>query len=182
MSHRNINNVGYKKIYPMSIGEDESFCHYCGHFPNFSNGLEWDHVPPLNVRIPEGCDEVRKTLVRSCSECNRLAADLPHMDYLERHFWLKGKYLRRHKKQILSESDQLNSPLGSSEGQTYENNSVTSGLESVLARIGFGVKDLEDIDSPILGLKTKKGRKVSTLLFKHLTGYPTEEDLSLIHI
>lgn len=48
-NHRIVNNVGYKKIYPMSLDDDEGFCHYCGRCASQSLALHWDHVPPLNV-------------------------------------------------------------------------------------------------------------------------------------
>lgn len=96
MEHRKVNNVGYKRIYPMSFSEDDTFCHYCGRSASSNLALHWDHVPALNVRIPEEYGiqhDIRRTLIRACAECNILASDVPHLDYLERHFWLKVSYL-----------------------------------------------------------------------------------------
>ena len=65
--HRIVNNVGYKKIYPMSLSKDDGFCHYCGRLESTIVNLEWDHVPALNVKIPTeyGIEfGIKKVLVR----------------------------------------------------------------------------------------------------------------------
>lgn len=53
MEHRKNNKGGYKKIFPMSLSEDDTFCHYCGRGVSPELAMQWDHVPALNVRIPE---------------------------------------------------------------------------------------------------------------------------------
>jgi hypothetical protein len=175
--HRVINNVGYRKVYPMSRDEDSSFCHYCGREPGLELRLEWDHVPPLNVSIPEEfMYEVRKTLIRSCDECNRSASDLPHMDYLERHFWLKQRYLDHYKKLIISE------------GAKFVDREMFSGyllaamdnydlkFEQIMTSIGFGIKCVDEINSPVLDLKTKGGQTIKDLLFDYLYGGPDVDE------
>jgi len=105
MEHRRNTDYGYKKIYPISLFEDDSFCHYWRRQVTPELALEWDDVPALNVKIPEeyGIEHfIRKTLVRSRSECNSLASDIPQLDYLERHLWLKAKYMRRYKSILVS--------------------------------------------------------------------------------
>ncbi len=175
MSHRIQNDVGYKKIYPMSNDEDSTFCHYCGRKADITRRLEWDHVPALNVKIPEYGTEIRKTLIRACGECNRLASDLPHMDYIERHLWLKGAYLRRYKRILVNEG---------CEG--VEVKDVTGFLlaflknskiqyEELLKAIGFGICSIDQIESPILQVRTKKGRKIEYIIMDHLYGGPLDD-------
>ena len=176
MSHRIVNNVGYKKIYPMSLYEDDSFCHYCGRTPDILNPLEWDHVPALNVKIPEEYTDIKKTLIRACRECNGLASDVPHLDYLERHFWLKAAYLRRYKRLIINEGAVEE---GASHDDPYLNATINNAklrYQQLLDGIGFGIKDISQIESPILEVKTKKGRKIANLLVGHLRGFPSEQD------
>ncbi|WP_027672622.1 hypothetical protein [Rheinheimera baltica] len=176
MSHRIVNNVGYKKIYPMSLYEDDSFCHYCGRSPDILNQLEWDHVPALNVKIPEDYTDIKKTLIRACKECNGLASDVPHLDYLERHFWLKTAYLRRYKRLIMNEGAVEEE---ASLDDPYLNATINNAklrYQQLLDGIGFGIKDISQIDSPILEVRTKKGRKISNLLVGHLRGFPSEQD------
>lgn len=176
MSHRIVNNVGYKKIYPMSLCDDDSFCHYCGRSPDILNQLEWDHVPALNVKIPEDYTDIKKTLIRACRECNGLASDVPHLDYLERHFWLKAAYLRRYKRLIINEGAV---EANASHDDPYLNaiiNNAKLRYEQLLDGIGFGIKDTSQIESPILEVKTKKGKKIANLLIGHLRGFPSEPD------
>lgn len=176
MNHRVVNDVGYKKIYPMSLFEDDTFCHYCGRSADVNLQLEWDHVPALNVSIPEEFNEIRKTLVRSCRECNSLASDTPHLDYLERHFWLKAAYLRRYKK-LLVNGKRKDTKVA--EYDDYLSAVISNGdfmYESILRAIGFGVKEIEQIESPILQVKDKTGKKIENVLLDYLIGIPTEED------
>lgn len=176
MSHRQINNVGYKKIYPMSLHEDDNFCHYCGRTANLTRALHWDHVPALNVRIPEGCDDIRKTLVRACSECNSLASDLPHLDYLERHLALKTLLIQRYHRLLLS-SPSDSTELGLSEEHSYLHaaihNIVVTRAE-LFSAIGFGIHDIEQIESPFMRRKNADGVTLESLLLEHLTPTPSE--------
>jgi hypothetical protein len=160
----------------MSRVEDDTFCHYCGQEASPEVGLEWDHVPALNVAIPEYLSELRKTLIRSCGECNKLASDVPHLDYLERHFWLKGALLRRYKRLLLNfdgkfvSTDELDGMLSAV---------VTNGIrhyKETMFRIGFGIKDTSDIESPTLNLRNRAGVLLKTALEDFLYGLPTEED------
>ncbi|EJE8519839.1 hypothetical protein M5237_002915 [Vibrio parahaemolyticus] len=176
MSHRINNNIGYKKIYPMSLWEDNSFCHYCGRTADPTLQLEWDHVPALNVKIPEDYQDIRKTLVRSCHECNSIASDIPHLDYLERHLWLKAAYLRRYKRLIVSDGDFATTV---SSNDSYLNGVINNSKEKylqILNAIGFGIKNIDQIDSPILEVRTKSGRKIANVLIEYLSGVPTEEE------
>lgn len=176
MSYRITNNVGYKKLYPMSLTEDDSFCHYCGQKANIEVQLEWDHVPALNVSIPDHLKDIKKTLIRSCNECNRLASDIPHLDYLERHLWLKGALLRRYKRLLLS----FDGTNVSTDGLDYllaaTINNGQFRYEETMRRIGFGIRDISDIDSPILQLKNKEKKKLSEALTAFMYGIPTEDD------
>lgn len=174
MNHRIINDVGYVKIYPMSSSEDDTFCHYCGRAADAITRLEWDHVPALNVKIPEGCESIRKTLVRSCQKCNLQASDVPHMDYQERHFWLKAAYLRKYK-WLLINDDKYVSKKGI-EGflLAYINNSEVE-YEAILNGLGFGIRSIDEIDSPILKLRTKSKRLLSSVITQYLS-YPLIED------
>ncbi len=176
MNHRVVNDVGYKKIYPMSLWEDDSFCHYCGRKASILNGLEWDHVPALNVKIPEEFTEIRKTLVRACRECNNMASDTPHLDYLERHFWLKAAYLRRYKSFIIQGVKEVDSTAIQDSYLLAVIHNSKIKYEEILNAIGFGIKDIDQIQSPILEVKTKKGQKISTLLINYLHGVPSEVD------
>lgn len=177
MSHRIQNNVGYKKIYPMSNSEDDGFCHYCGRKPSITRSLEWDHVPALNVKIPPDCNEIRKTLVRSCKECNIIASDFPHMDYLERHFWLKGAYLRRYKRLLLNEGTE---DIDTNQMNGYLRAVVKNGdiqHQEILNAIGFGIREINQIESPILALRTKKSKRIlEHIIIEHLHGVPDIED------
>lgn len=172
MSHRKINNVGYKKYYPMSTNEDSTFCHYCGQEAGINVQLTWDHVPALNVMIPRELQGIRKVLIRACSECNGLASDTPHLDYLERHFWLKSKLLSRYKKLLISFdgvmicTEELDEYLSA----VVFNHSIT--YESVLKRIGFGIKDIDDVDSPVLSLANKEGKRIKDILQEYLYSSP----------
>jgi hypothetical protein len=177
MSHRIQNNVGYKKIYPMSNYEDDGFCHYCGRKPSIILSLEWDHVPALNVRIPPDCNDIRKTLIRACKECNILAGDFPHMDYLERHFWLKGAYLRAYKKLLLNEGTE-------DIDRSHMNGHLLAALnnsdlkhEEILSAIGFGIREIDEIDSPILSLRTKKTHRIlQHIIIEYFHGIPNDDD------
>ena len=175
MEHRKNNKDGYKKIYPMSLSEDDTFCHYCGRKVSSELALHWDHVPALNVRIPEeyGIEfDIRKTLVRSCAECNILASDTPHLDYLERHIWLKAQYLRRYKSVLINANPNDKDELVSITGKKS-----SLGFQELLSMLGFGLKTEELINSPILKLKNKpSGRLVKYLIAEHLTGSPHEVD------
>jgi len=178
MSHRLINNVGYKKIYPMSLCEDDSFCHYCGRTADILRALHWDHVPALNVRIPDGCEGLRKTLVRACSECNGLASDLPHMDYLERHFALKTLLIQRYYRLMLS-PETYAEELGLSGQAFYLNAAVNNQAvlrEQIFAAVGFGVHDINQIESPFLRRKNSEGKTIASLLLKYLTPAPVEPE------
>jgi hypothetical protein len=174
MSHRIVNNVGYYKIYPMSFGEDLTFCHYCGRKSGVDVQLEWDHVPALNVRLPFDADDLRKTLVRSCSECNQLASDIPHVDYLERHFWLKAAYLRKYKNILLN--DNIFRGDNDTKGflKAYIENAKIKYYE-LLRGVGFGIKSIDEIDSPILNLKTKSNRVLLDVIDCYLY-YPLVDD------
>lgn len=176
MSHRIVNNVGYKKLFPMSLFEDDTFCHYCGRAADILNPLEWDHVPALNVKIPEEYSDIKKTLIRACRECNGLASDVPHLDYLERHFWLKAAYLRRYKRFLVCEglSDDINNHDDPYLRAAINNSQLR--YQQLLDGLGFGIKDISQIDSPILNVTTKKKRKISTLIIGHLRGFPSEQD------
>jgi hypothetical protein len=175
MEHRKNNRDGYKKIFPMSLFEDATFCHYCGRTVSPDLALQWDHVPALNVRIPEeyGVEfAIRKTLVRSCSECNNLASDTPHLDYLERHIWLKASYLRRYKTVLINANPDDKDELVSVTGKKS-----SLGFQELLNMLGFGLKSEELINSPILKIKNKpSGRLVESLIAEHLTGSPHEID------
>ena len=175
MDHRKQNRDGYKKIYPMSLSADDSFCHYCGRSTTPELQLQWDHVPALNVRIPEeyGIEfDIRKTLVRSCSECNLLASDIPHLDYLERHLWLKARYLRRYKSVLTNTS-----PEDKDEVTDIAGKISSIGFHALLTMLGFGLKEESQIDSPIMEVKNKPSkRKIKNLIAEHLTGSPHEHD------
>ncbi|MCU7556103.1 hypothetical protein OCL06_16040 [Alteromonas sp. ASW11-19] len=172
MSHRTINNVGYKKIYPMSEGKDDTFCHYCGREARVGLGLQWDHVPALNCAIPEEHKHICRTLVRACSECNLMASDTPHLDYLERHYWLKSKYLERYKKLLLDDAAIENiRNAGDSFLDGYLNNQSFLYFE-LLKAIGFGVVHISQIDSPVLSLKCRSGRTIEEVLIDYLFGAP----------
>ena len=167
--HRSVNNIGYKKIYPMSSVEDNTICHYCGRSAGHSLKLTNDHVPPLNVRIPpEFIEAVKKTLVRACSECNSLAGDIPHMDYLERHLWLKARYIQRYKSLIVSheknkDAGKLLTPLEIEEENDYN---------EVMQMLGFGLIDSAQIESPLLRIKTKSGVSIAELIDQFVYGVP----------
>lgn len=155
----------------MSMSEDDTFCHYCGRSVTPNLALNWDHVPALNVKIPEEYGiqhDVRRTLIRACAECNILASDAPHLDYLERHFWLKIKYLRRYKSILINED-----PTTS---ETTDLENITRSkptIKELLAMLGFGVKEVELIKSPIIEVKNKPTRKkISTLILENLTFSP----------
>lgn len=166
----------------MSFCEDDTFCHYCGRYPSIGNGLEWDHVPALNVKIPEDCDGVRKTLVRSCRECNSMASDIAHLDYIERHFWLKAAYLRKYKKILVNEGDY-------GEESDYEDSllrgvifNAKKNYEDILYAIGFGIKSIDEIESPVLNLKTKSKKRISSLLLGYINGSPSEDEFQEINV
>lgn len=173
-THRKVNNVGYRKIYPMSSGEDNTICHYCGRSAGIKLKLTNDHVPPLNVKIPpEFIEAVKKTLVRACSECNSLAGDIPHMDYLERHLWLKSRYIQRYKSTIInheSKNDTCNehptTPL-EIEGQR--------DYEEIMRMLGFGLIDSTQIKSPFLKTKTTTGKTIAELIDEHVYGVPNHD-------
>lgn len=175
--YRSQNNQGYKKIYPMSLYSDETFCHYCGRTVTANLGLHWDHVPALNVKIPEeyGIEhELKKTLIRSCSECNLLASDIPHLDYLERHLWLKVRYLRRYKSVL--EKGTLKFATNRDDSVTNIYSGSAPNLSLLLTMLGFGLADIDLIKSPILEIKNiESKRKIRFLLLEHLTGIPIED-------
>jgi hypothetical protein len=175
MTYRVTNNVGYKKIYPMSLMDDETFCHYCGRTAGIYLQLEWDHVPALNVKIPEEYGlqfDIRKTLIRSCSECNGLATDTPHLDYLERHYWLKTAYLRRYKR-VFVEGD----PSKIKTVNLDIPDSKVPDLWTLLTMLGFGIKDVSLIHSPILEIRNKiTTKKIESLLIQYLTVTPHDID------
>lgn len=176
MSHRIVNNIGYKKLFPMSLFDDGSFCHYCGQKSSPEVQLEWDHVPALNVTIPDYVEGIRKTLIRSCGECNRLASDIPHLDYLERHLWLKGALIRRYKRLLLAFDGTSVSPQGLDDYLTATIKNGQFRYEETMRRIGFGIRDISDIESPILHLKNNAKVKLSEALTAFMFGVPTEED------
>lgn len=166
--HRIVNNVGYKKIYPMSSCEDDTFCHYCGRKASIELALHWDHVPALNVKIPPELVDIRKTLVRSCNECNLIASDVPHLDYKERHFWLKESYLIRYRTLLLAEGGQVGdvSHLDSYLTAVTKNENIR--YLNILSAIGFGISSIADIESPILERKNVSGKKIKDVLSDHL--------------
>ena len=156
----------------MSEGKDDTFCHYCGREARVGLGLQWDHVPALNCAIPEDYQHISKTLVRACSECNLLASDIPHLDYLERHYWLKSKYLDRYKKLLLDDTDIENvRNTGNSFMEGYLNNQNFLYFE-ILKAVGFGVVNISQIDSPVLSLKCRSGRTIEEVLIDYLFGAP----------
>lgn len=159
----------------MSLFEDATFCHYCGRTVSPDLALQWDHVPALNVRIPEeyGVEfAIRKTLVRSCSECNNLASDTPHLDYLERHIWLKASYIRRYKTVLINSNPDDKDELVSVTGKKS-----SLGFQELLTMLGFGLKSEELIDSAILKVKNKpSGPLIESLIAEHLAGSPHEID------
>jgi hypothetical protein len=163
-THRVVNDVGYKKLYPMSLREDDTFCHYCGRKPHFNLRLEWDHVPPLDVKIPpEYLDKVHKILIRSCAECNRLASNIPHMDYYERHIWLKSKFLHRYKRLLLNDTEDSES---NERKEGYLDSAISNinyRREDILEAIGFGISEIEQIESSVLDLKTKSGKQLRSV-------------------
>lgn len=140
--------------------------------------LHWDHVPALNIRIPEGCEDVRKTLVRACSECNGLASDPPHMDYLERHFALKTLLIQRYYRLLLS-LDINPKELGLATDASFLNALVHNQLllrQQVLSAVGYGIHDLSQIESPFLKRKNAEGKTLAALLLAYLTHAPIEPD------
>lgn len=161
----------------MSLGEDDTFCHYCGRKASPDLPLHWDHVPALNVKIPEEYGiqhDIRRTLIRACAECNILASDVPHLDFLERHFWLKAKYLRRYKSILVNED-----PTACEETELKNIARKKPTIKILLEMLGFGVKDIELIKSPIIEVKNKPTKKkLSTLIIENLTFSPhdIEED------
>ena len=168
-SHRKQNNFNYHKIYPMSVGEDSCFCHYCGRKAGLELELHWDHVPPLNVKIPpEYLQYIKKTLIRACSECNLMASDRPHMEYIDRHIWLKNAYLEKYKKLILSGKHQLLTYKKNDLLTAYINNSIIR-YEEILYAIGFGLADLSQITSDLLNMKDDDGNYISDVINKHLS-------------
>ena len=171
MSYRYVNDVGYLKIFPMSNWEDDSFCHYCGRKASILLGLEWDHVPALNVKIPDWVGDVRKALIRACSECNSLASDTPHLDYLSRHYWLKGAYLRRYKRLLVGDSFSESEKRSLSGYLLAAVNNHEIKYQEIISAIGFGIRSIDDIESPILKLKTKKGRTIASIITEHIS-YP----------
>ena len=178
MTHRKQNRDGYKKIFPMSLSEDCSFCHYCGRGVEPDLQLQWDHVPALNVRIPNEYGikfDIKKTLIRSCSECNLLASDTPHLDYLERHFWLKTRYLSRYKSTLIKSDPKLKDEIIGVDGKRN-----TIGFHTLLFMLGFGIKDTDQIDSSILESRNvPSGRTIKALIEEHMTGSPhdVEEEI-----
>ena len=175
MSYRQINNVGYKRIYPMTLAEDNTICQYCGRHARIGLQMTDDHVPPLNCKFEDGLHRVvKKTLIRACSECNGIASDKPHADYLERHLWLKAAYLRRYKRLLLNYNGDKDS-VKDGDLKAYLNN-IDYNYEEVLRMIGFGIKNVEQIESPILNLKNQKKQKLSDVLISYLYGWPHEDD------
>ncbi|WP_164711750.1 hypothetical protein [Vibrio zhugei] len=160
----------------MSLVEDDSFCHYCGQKSSVEVRLEWDHVPALNVAIPDYAVDIRKTLIRSCQECNGLASDVPHLDYLERHLWLKGALLRRYKRLLLAYDGKEVSTLGLDERLTATINNGMFRYDETMRRIGFGIRDVSDIESPILELKNNAKIKLREALTAFMYGIPTEQE------
>ena len=148
-THRKVNNVGYKPVYPMSPEEDSSMCQYCGRHGGSGIQITDDHVPPLNVKIPEEfLSEVKKTLIRACSECNSLAGDVPHMTYQDRHLWLKARYIERYVNLLVSFD-----PSVRKSHNTIVNNQPINEREEIrskLAMIGFGLLGAYQIESPLL--------------------------------
>jgi hypothetical protein len=189
MSYRKINDIGYKKIFPMSLHEDMTFCHYCGRSVSPNNGLEWDHIPALNVSIPYEyglIHQLRKTLVRACTQCNSLASDTPHLDYIERHFWLKARYLKKYKSLLINYSPSF-------EHITDIQSKKNIDFIELINMLGFGVNDISNITSPILDVKNSYyNRTIGNLILESLTFPPmaideedydeknTEEDKEII--
>lgn len=153
----------------MSVGEDSTFCHYCGRKAGLELQLHWDHVPSLNVKVPpEYTHLIKKTLVRACSECNLMASDHPHMDYIDRHIWLKHEYLQTYKKLLLSGKHDLLVAEKNDLLAPYINNSIVR-YEEILYAIGFGLADLSQIKSPILDMKDNNGNYFRDILNKYLS-------------
>jgi len=159
----------------MSSGEDSSFCHYCGRKAGLERELHWDHVPALNVKIPhEYLQYIKKTLIRACSECNLMASDRPHMEYIDRHIWLKNAYLEKYKRLILSGKHQKLVYKDNDLLAAYINNSIIR-YEEILYAIGFGLVDLSQITSDVLNMKDDDGNYISDVINKHLS-LPIFED------
>lgn len=153
----------------MSVAEDSTFCHYCGRKASLELQLHWDHVPSLNVKIPlDYLHLVKKTLVRACSECNLRASDRPHMEYIERHIWLKNEYLRVYKKLLLSGKHESHSVANNDLIAPYINNSIVR-YDDILHAIGFGLTDLSQITSPIINQKDLNGNYLRDILCKYLS-------------
>ena len=177
--HRLVNNVGYTKIYPMSSTADDTFCHYCGRKASMLNGLSWDHVPALNVKVPkEFIAGIRKTLIRACVECNNMASDIAHIDYAERHLWLKTKYLQKYKKLILSEGGGSDPEKFSGFLKAYVSNQKKLYVE-ILGAIGFGIQSIDQIESEILNLRNSSRKLVGTVLIDYLYGTPEDDQEEL---
>lgn len=169
-NHRTVNNVGYKKIHPMSDHNDRSFCHYCGKKSIDHVKITEDHVPPLNVKIPEEYKHLlKKTLIPACSECNSLAGDTPHMDYLERHLWLKGRYIRRYKRKILR-------PRSSKPYNSRSSTFDTHAFEECMVAIGFGIIDCNQIKSDLLHRITYSGIPLWMEVNRYCNGAPSLDD------
>jgi hypothetical protein len=103
-----------------------------------------------------------------------MASDIPHLDYIERHFWLKCAYLRKHKWLLLNDGAPSNKKDINGFLLSYINNAEVL-YEELLQGIGFGIRCIEEIESPILNLKTNSKRILSNVIFDYLN-YPLVED------
>lgn len=153
----------------MSVREDSTFCHYCGRKATPDLELQWDHVPSLYIKIPrEYIKLIKKTLIRACAECKKMSLDQPHIEYLDRHIWLKNEYLQTYESLLLT--GQHISPITEKNDfiNEYNGNPLVS-YEEILSLIGFGLADLSQISSPILNLKDNNGNYLSDVLNKYLS-------------
>lgn len=103
---------------------------------------------------------MRKTLVRACAECNGLASDLPHIDYLDRHFALKTLLIQRYHQLMLS-SENRSEDLGIDADASYLNAMINNHAvlrQQLFSAIGFGIHDISKIESPFLSEKMPKGK------------------------
>ena len=121
------------------------FCHYCG-----MPAPSLDHVPPLNA-LPSLLMEYEKLnyiKVPCCNECNSIAGDYPHTDFIERQKYIKEKLKKKYQKYIKSPDweDYEISELGYRMKQLIE---ATMSIKYLVAyrltygeELNFNIKDL----------------------------------------
>lgn len=121
---------------------------------------------------------MRKTLVRACAECNGLASDLPHMDYLERHLALKMLLIQRYHHLMLS-AENRSEDLGIDTDASYLNAVIKNHAvlrQQLFSAIGFGIHDISQIESAFLKRKNAEGKTLESLLLAYLTAAPVEPE------